>query len=79
MSARLTISIEEELLKEIKKLAKKEGKSVSEFVRSSLREWLTDRKRRQAGMRLLEFVGSVSEDALKELEAERRRADRDWS
>jgi len=79
MSVRLTISIEEELLQEIKRLAKREGKSVSEFVRSSLREWLMDRKRRQAGMKLLEFVGSVSEDALKELEAERRRADRDWS
>jgi metal-responsive CopG/Arc/MetJ family transcriptional regulator len=79
MSVRLTISIEEELLQEIKRLAKKEGKSVSEFVRSSLREWLMDRKRRHAGMKLLEFVGSVSEDALKELEAERRRADRDWS
>ncbi len=29
-------------------------------------------------MRLLEFVGSVSKNALKELKAERRKADRDW-
>ena len=51
---------------------------MSDFVRFSLKEWLMDKKRRQAGMRFLEFVGSVSKDALKEFEAERRKADRDW-
>jgi len=78
MLAKFTISIEEELLEEIKSLAKKEGKSVSELIRTSLKDWLAERKRRQAGMKLFEFIGSVSEDALKELEAE-RRIDRGWA
>ncbi|RUM42390.1 MAG: hypothetical protein DSY34_01960 [Desulfurobacterium sp.] len=64
-------------------IEKNKDKSLSKLIRDSFQEWLIDRERKEAGMAVLKLIEEkgklVSDEALKELEAERRTSDRDWA
>ncbi|GAB6076046.1 CopG family ribbon-helix-helix protein [Desulfurobacterium crinifex] len=78
---RITVSIDKEFAEELRRIAKNKGKSLSKLIRDSLQEWLIDRERKEAGMAVLKLIEEkgklVSDEALKEIEAERRASDRD--
>ena len=80
---RITVSIDKEFAEELRRIAKNKGKSLSKLIRDSLQEWLIDRERKEAGMAILKLIEEkgklVSDEALKEIEAERRASDRDWA
>jgi metal-responsive CopG/Arc/MetJ family transcriptional regulator len=80
---RITVSIDKEFAEELRRIAKNKGKSLSKLIRDSLQEWLIDRERKEAGMAVLKLIEEkgklVSDEALKEIEAERRASDRDWA
>jgi len=57
-------------------IEKNKDKSLSKLIRDSFQEWLIDRERKEAGMAVLKLIEEkgklVSDEALKELETERR-------
>jgi len=69
MIKRVTISVESSLVDELRSLAKKEGVSLSKLIAKSLEELLVEKKKREAGRKLLNV--KLNEDeakmALKEL------------
>ena len=69
---RLTISMENEFLMELKEIAKNQKKPVSQVVGEALKEWLFERKRRAVGNELLSLLDSkerlIKKNAEKELE-----------
>ena len=75
MTERITISIDKELLEELRHMAEGEGLSLSRFVSRSLEEFLIERKKKEAGMKLFQI--KLSEDeakiALEELSRMRRQ------
>lgn len=75
---RITISISEELEKELREVAKREKRSVSAFVAAILQEYLEERKRRESGYRLLEVAGTVhvAPDIHEQLRKMRKEYDR---
>jgi len=69
MTERITISMNRGLVEELRRLAKKEGVSLSKLIAKSLEEFLIERKKKEAGRKLLNFRLSEAEtkEALKEL------------
>ncbi len=61
MVERVTISMDKELVEELKSLARKEGMSLSRFIARSLEEFIIERRKKEAGRRLLNFRLSESE------------------
>ena len=81
MSARLTISLDEDFAEDLKRIAKAKGEPVSRVVASALKEWLVDRERRHWGeevLKLAEQGGWVEEGALEELERMRDEDENRW-
>ena len=74
MVERVTISMDKELVEELKSLARKEGMSLSRFIARSLEEFVIERRKKEAGRRLLNFRLSESEvkQVLEELSRMRR-------
>ena len=74
MVERVTISMDKELVEELKSLARKEGVSLSKFIAKSLEEFVIERRKKEAGRRLLNFRLSESEakQVLEELSRMRR-------
>ncbi len=69
MIERVTISIDKRLVEELKSLAKKEGLSLSKLISRSLEEFLIERKKKEAGKKLMSIRLTKEEvrEALKEL------------
>ncbi len=69
MVERVTISIDRRLVEELKSLAKKEGVSLSKLIARSLEEFLIERKKKEAGRKLMSIRLTKEEvqEALKEL------------
>ena len=69
MVERVTISIDKRLVEELKNLAKKEGLSLSKLISRSLEEFLIERKKKEAGKKLMSIRLTKEEvrEALKEL------------
>ena len=80
MIQRVTISLEDELVEELKNLAKKEGVSLSKFVAKSLKEYIIERKKKEAGRKLLKIRLGEEEikKALEELQTIRREERKPW-
>ncbi len=74
MVERVTVSMDKELVEELKSLARKEGVSLSKFIARSLEEFVIERRKKEAGRRLLSFRLSESEakQVLEELSRMRR-------
>ncbi len=74
MIQRITISMNKDLVEELRRLAHMEGVSLSKFIAKSLEEFVIERKKKEAGKRLLDFKLSESEveDALKDLHRMRK-------
>ena len=74
MIQRVTISLEKELLEELKSMAKREKLSLSKFIAKSLAEYVIERKKKEAGRKLLRVRLSERElkDAFEELQKMRR-------
>lgn len=77
MSTRLQIIIDNNELKEIKKVAKTEGKSLSQWVRGLIRDRMAKRKPPQrahiaARLRAMNLPAPPIEQILKEIETGRR-------
>jgi metal-responsive CopG/Arc/MetJ family transcriptional regulator len=53
MIQRVTISLEKELVEELKNIAKKEGLSLSKFIAKSLEEYVIEKRKKEAGKKLL--------------------------
>ncbi len=72
---RVTVSLDRDLVEELKRLSKKEGVSLSKFVARSLEEFLIERKKKKAGRKLLEVRLSEEEGrlAMEELSRMRRK------
>ncbi len=70
MIQRVTISLEKELLEEIKSMAKREKLSLSKFIAKSLEEYIIERKKKEAGRKLLRVRLNERElkDAFEELQ-----------
>ena len=66
--------MDRDLAEELKRLSKKEGVSLSKFVARSLEEFLIERKKKEAGKKLLRMRLSEEEGrlAMKELSRMRR-------
>ena len=79
---KLTITIKPFLLKELKRIAEQERRSLSSVVNSFLEEILIEKKRKRAGMKVLELVEKsnyTSEEvskALEELKKMRKECER---
>ncbi len=69
MVERVTISIDRRLAEELKSLAKKEGVSLSKLIAESLEEFLIERKKKEAGRKLLgiKLTKEEAQEALEEL------------
>jgi len=69
MVERVTISIDRRLAEELKSLAKKEGVSLSKLIAKSLEEFLIERKKKEAGRKLLgiKLTKEEAQEALEEL------------
>lgn len=77
MVERVTISMDKELVEELKSLARKEGMSLSKFIARSLEEFVIERRKKEAGRRLLNFRLSESE-AKQVLEELSRMRSEEW-
>ncbi|GAB6064928.1 hypothetical protein JCM9492_00200 [Aquifex pyrophilus] len=55
MVQRVTISLDKELVEELKSLARKEGLSLSKFIAKSLEEYVIKRRKKEAGKKLLKI------------------------
>ena len=79
---KLTITIKPILLKELKRIAEQERKSLSSVLNSLLEETLFEKKKKKSGIRVLEIVEKnyVTEEnvalALEELRKLRKESDR---
>ena len=69
MVERVTISIDRRLVEELKSLARKEGVSLSKLIAKSLEEFVIERKKKEAGRKLMSIRLTEEEarEALKEL------------
>ncbi len=69
MVERVTISMSKDLAEELRSLARKEGVSLSRFIAKSLEEFVIERRKKEAGRKLLSFRLSKKEveKALEEL------------
>ncbi len=76
MVERVTISIDKRLTEELRSLAEKEGVSLSELIAECLEKSLVERKKKEAGRKLLNIrLGKEeAEEAFKELSRIRREA-----
>ncbi len=76
---RFTVHISDEMGREVQRLAENQSQSVSSVVAQSIEFFISERKRRQLGQKVLRLAGKskVSSDALEQLHA--GRADRDRS
>ena len=74
---RVTVSLDRDLVEELKRLSKKEGVSLSKFVARSLEEFLIERKKKEAGRKLLEVRLSEEEGRLAMEELSRMRRE-EW-
>ncbi len=75
---RITLSIPEQLEKELKEWAKQEKRSLSAFVVEILEEYLQNKKRKTLGYQLLEHAGKVhvAPDVHEQLQTMRKEHDR---
>ncbi|EDP74690.1 DUF6364 family protein [Hydrogenivirga sp. 128-5-R1-1] len=74
---RVTVSLDKSLAEELKRLANKEGVSFSKLVAKSLEEFLIERKKKEAGRKLLEVKLSEEESRLAMEELSRMRRE-EW-
>jgi len=75
---RVTVTMNENLVDEVKRLAVNEKKSVSSFISEAVEYYIREKKKKEAGEELLRFSGNafVDENALSELEKGRAENDR---
>lgn len=75
---RVTVHIPENVSNEIKKTAEKEKKSVSSFIAEAVQYYITEKRRKELGLKVLALAGKtkISGDALKHLEEGREEHDR---
>ena len=81
MIQRVTISLEKELVEELKSIAKKEGLSLSKFIAKSLREYVIEKRKKEAGKKLLKIrLGKKEvEKAFEELRSIRKEKTISWN
>ncbi len=81
MAERITISVEEKLARELRDLAKKEGLSLSKFIAKSLKEYVIEKKKKEAGKKLFRIKLSKEEveKALEELRGIRKEENSPWN
>ncbi len=63
MTRRITISLDDQLVEELKNLAKNQNVSLSRFIANSLREYLIEKKKQKVGKKILNL--KLSEKDLK--------------
>ena len=72
MVERVTVSLDKEIVEELRRLSRQEGKPVSALVREAVEKWILHERKRHAGEELLRLVRErpkvEEEAALKELE-----------
>ncbi len=75
---RITVTMKEKLVDEVKRLAANEKRSVSSLISEAVEYYIREKKKREAGEELLRLSGNVhvDEDALLELERGRTENDR---
>ena len=80
MIQRVTISLEKELVEQLKSIAKKEGLSLSKFIAKSLKEYIIEKRKKEAGKKLLEIRLSKKEveKAFEELQSIRKEETSSW-
>jgi len=61
MIQRVTISLEKELVEELKSIAKKEGLSLSKFIAKSLEEYVIEKRKKEVGKKLFKIKLSKEE------------------
>jgi len=61
MIQRVTISLEKELVEELKSIAKKEGLCLSKFIAKSLEEYVIEKRKKEAGKKLFKIKLSKEE------------------
>jgi len=81
MIQRVTISLEKELVEELKSIAKKEGLSLSKFIAKSLKEYIIEKRKKEAGKKLLKIRLSKKEveKAFEELRSIRKEETSSWN
>jgi len=81
MTKRITISVEEKLARELRDLAKKEGLSLSKFIAKSLKEYVIEKKKKEAGKKLfgIKLSKEEVEKALEELRGIRKEENSPWN
>ena len=74
---RITVHLSDKLGKEAQRLAENENKSVSSVVAQSIEFFISEKKRRLAGERVLRLAGNtrVADDAFDELRTGREDSD----
>jgi metal-responsive CopG/Arc/MetJ family transcriptional regulator len=81
-TSRVCITLQSSLLEEVKKVAKEEKTSVSGVINKYLYQALVEKRKREAGMRVLKLVKEKPltkeqvEEALKELKKIRKESER---
>ena len=77
-TSRVCITLQSSLLEEVKKVAKEEKTSVSRVINKYLYQALVEKRKREAGMRVLKLVKEKPltkeqvEEALKELKEDKK-------
>ncbi|HID66163.1 MAG TPA: ribbon-helix-helix protein, CopG family [Aquificaceae bacterium] len=81
MIQRVTVSLEKELVEELKSIAKKEGLSLSKFIAKSLKEYVIEKRKKEAGKKLLKIKLSKKEveKAFEELWSIRKEETSSWN
>ena len=77
---RITITIKPVLLEEIKKIAQREKKSISKIINEWLEEVLFEKKKKRAGMKVLEVIekSNFSEEQAKKAFEEIKKIRKEW-
>ncbi len=75
--SRMTISIPNELILELKEIAKSKKKAVSKIASEAITDYLNVRKRRKLGNKVLELIGkqNISSDIINDLNEGRADCD----
>ena len=77
---RITITIKPVLLEEIKKIAEREKKSISKIINEWLEEVLFEKRKKRAGMKVLEVIekSSFNEKQAKKAFEEIKKIRKEW-
>ena len=81
MIQKVTVSLEKELVEELKSITKKEGLSLSKFIAKSLEEYIIEKRKKEAGKKLLKIKlrKKEIEKAFEELRSIRKEETSSWN